>query len=42
MARHGLVIDMKRCTGCYACFMACRDEAIAVRMALTDVSEKVR
>jgi Fe-S-cluster-containing dehydrogenase component len=26
VARYGLVIDMHRCNGCYACFMACRDE----------------
>jgi Fe-S-cluster-containing dehydrogenase component len=26
MARYGLLIDMNRCNGCYACFLACRDE----------------
>ncbi|MFC1846347.1 4Fe-4S dicluster domain-containing protein [Chloroflexota bacterium] len=26
MARYGLIIDMNRCNGCYACFLACRDE----------------
>ena len=26
MARFGLLIDMKKCNGCYGCFMACRDE----------------
>jgi Fe-S-cluster-containing dehydrogenase component len=26
MARPGLLIDMKKCNGCYGCFMACRDE----------------
>jgi Fe-S-cluster-containing dehydrogenase component len=26
MTRFGLLIDMKRCNGCYGCFMACRDE----------------
>jgi Fe-S-cluster-containing dehydrogenase component len=26
MTRFGLLIDMARCNGCYACFMACRDE----------------
>ncbi len=26
MSRFALVIDMQKCNGCYACFMACRDE----------------
>ena len=26
MARYGLLVDMNRCDGCYACFLACRDE----------------
>lgn len=26
MTRFGLLVDMKRCNGCYGCFMACRDE----------------
>jgi len=26
MARYGMVIDVDRCTGCYACFLSCRDE----------------
>jgi len=26
MARYGLLVDMNRCNGCYACFLACRDE----------------
>jgi Fe-S-cluster-containing dehydrogenase component len=26
MTRFGILIDMARCTGCYGCFMACRDE----------------
>lgn len=26
MARYGLVIDIKKCTGCYNCFLTCRDE----------------
>jgi len=26
MARYGLVIDIGRCCGCYACFLSCRDE----------------
>jgi Fe-S-cluster-containing dehydrogenase component len=26
MARYGMVIDITRCTGCYNCFLACRDE----------------
>jgi Fe-S-cluster-containing dehydrogenase component len=26
MARYGLLVDMSKCNGCYACFMACRDE----------------
>lgn len=26
MARYGLLIDISKCTGCYSCFLACRDE----------------
>lgn len=26
MAKYGMVIDLKKCTGCYNCFLACRDE----------------
>lgn len=26
MAKYGLVIDISKCTGCYNCFLACRDE----------------
>jgi Fe-S-cluster-containing dehydrogenase component len=26
MARYGMVIDIKKCNGCYNCFLACRDE----------------
>ena len=26
MARYGLVIDVARCTGCYACVVACKSE----------------
>ena len=26
MAKYGMVIDIKKCNGCYNCFMACRDE----------------
>ena len=26
MARYGMIIDVDRCTGCYACFLSCRDE----------------
>jgi Fe-S-cluster-containing dehydrogenase component len=26
MAKYGLLIDENRCNGCYACFLACRDE----------------
>lgn len=26
MARKGILIDINRCTGCYNCFLACRDE----------------
>jgi len=26
MARYGLLIDVTKCTGCYNCFLACRDE----------------
>jgi len=26
MAKYGMVIDIARCTGCYCCFTACKDE----------------
>ncbi len=26
MARYGMVIDISKCTGCYNCFLTCRDE----------------
>jgi Fe-S-cluster-containing dehydrogenase component len=26
MARYGLIIDLSKCSGCYNCFLACRDE----------------
>lgn len=26
MARYGIVIDVEKCTGCHACFLACKDE----------------
>jgi Fe-S-cluster-containing dehydrogenase component len=26
MTRYGMVIDVTKCTGCYNCFLACRDE----------------
>ncbi len=28
MAKYGMVIDNNRCTGCYSCFLACRDEHV--------------
>ena len=26
MSRYGMIIDITKCTGCYNCFLACRDE----------------
>ena len=26
MARYGIAIDVEKCTGCHACFLACKDE----------------
>jgi Fe-S-cluster-containing dehydrogenase component len=26
MARFGMIIDIDKCTGCYSCFLACKDE----------------
>ena len=28
MARFGIVLDVEKCTGCYACFLACKDEFV--------------
>jgi len=28
MAKFGIVVDVEKCTGCYACFLACKDEYI--------------
>jgi Fe-S-cluster-containing dehydrogenase component len=28
MARYGIVIDITKCTGCYNCFLTCRDEFV--------------
>jgi Fe-S-cluster-containing dehydrogenase component len=28
LAKYGMVIDTNRCTGCYSCFLACRDEHV--------------
>jgi len=28
MARYGMVLDVEKCTGCYACFLACKDEFV--------------
>ena len=28
MPRYGISIDVTRCTGCYACFLACKDEFV--------------
>ena len=28
MARYGLAVDIERCTGCYSCFLACKDEHV--------------
>ena len=30
MARYGMVIDFTKCTGCYNCFLTCRDEFAAM------------
>lgn len=26
MSRYGMIIDVEKCTGCYSCFLACKDE----------------
>ena len=26
MTRYGMMVDVNKCTGCYSCFVACRDE----------------
>jgi Fe-S-cluster-containing dehydrogenase component len=28
MARYGIAIDIEKCTGCYSCFLACKDEYV--------------
>lgn len=30
MSRYGMVIDISKCTGCYNCFLSCRDEFVGV------------
>ena len=26
MTRYGMVVDIVKCSGCYNCFLACKDE----------------
>ena len=26
MSKYGMIIDLNKCTGCYNCFLTCRDE----------------
>ena len=28
MPKYGITVDVTRCTGCYACFLACKDEFV--------------
>jgi Fe-S-cluster-containing dehydrogenase component len=28
VTRHGMVVDITKCNGCYNCFLACRDEYV--------------
>lgn len=28
MSKYGIAIDIEKCTGCYSCFLACRDEHV--------------
>jgi Fe-S-cluster-containing dehydrogenase component len=28
MAKYGLAVDVEKCTGCYSCFLACKDEYV--------------
>ena len=28
MARYSMLCDVEKCTGCYACFLACKDEYV--------------
>ncbi|MCL1896367.1 MAG: oxidoreductase [Clostridiales bacterium] len=41
MARYGLVCDIEKCCGCFACFLSCRDEFSGKEHAPTAASQEV-
>lgn len=39
MARYGIAIDIEKCTGCHACFLACKDEFVGNDYLPTSVAQ---
>lgn len=39
MAKYGFVVDVEKCTGCYSCFLACKDEYIGNDYLPTSVAQ---
>lgn len=39
MARYGIAIDIDKCTGCYSCFLACKDEYVGNDYLPTSIAQ---